>query len=366
MRRDGLQALALSIASIAMILASTLAMDWFVARIGGAIDVSKITFDLREARACADAGPCAVVPVEMIKRNFYPTFAAITFWGSLAFVVIIIYQGGSKLLGGFANETLAKASYVFGSLLILSSVGAGYLFGPDLGPASMMGLDIDVGRGWGPSTMLLGLLLGMGAIYAMREASSNDVEYKPIDPIPAAIARHKPPTAPPPVAQRAPTAPPVAHTTTSLPRPKKVSSAPMQAMPDQFKGKIQFAVVSGEITVAGIDARREDGHVVLVMWRDVVGLVVRRLPPELDGHPFVDIVSTAGMTLRMLPWSRLTGEPVDGDAEARARAFVQLVRPRCPDAKLDKATLGFLDDTSRKPAQLSSLDLLAKHDQAIA
>jgi len=365
MRRDGLQALALSIASIAMILASTLAMDWFVARIGGAADVSKITFDLREARACADAGPCAVVPVAMIKRNFYPPLAAMTFWGSLVFAVLVLYQIGSKLLGGYANESLAKGAYAFGSLLVLSSVGAGYFFGPDLGPASMMGLDIDVVRGWGPSTMLLGLLLGMGAMYAMREGSADEVEYKPIDPIPVATARQRAATAPPAERAKIPTTPPPARQTPA-PRPKKITSAPMAAIPDQFKGKIQFAMVTGEITVAGIDGRREDGHSVLVMWRDVVGLVVRRLPQELDGHPFVDIVSQAGMTLRILPWSRLTGEPVDGDAESRARAFLQLVRPRCTDAKLDKATQGFLDDATKKPAQLPSMEMLAKHDQALA
>ena len=99
----------------------------------------------------------------------------------------------------------------------------------------------------------------------------------------------------------------------------------LPAIPDELKGKVAYAVVVADVTAAGIDARREAGEAVLVMWRDVVGVVARRLPPQLDGLPFVDIVSTAGMTLRILPWTRLTGEAFEIEGVERERSFAMML-----------------------------------------
>jgi len=359
MNREGLRVIGPAIASVAAIAAATLGLEWFIANVTGLMELSRITFDLREARACSSLGPCGVVPMSMIKSGMYPTLAAISFWGSIVFALLVLYQAGSRILGGFANESITKAAHGLGSLVIITSVGAGYLFGPSLTPGEMMGLGFDVDRGWGPLTMLLGLILGHVALYTAREGGLDDAPpYRPVAPLPVATARPPLPTSTP--AAGMPTAAPVS------PRTHAPTTPPPMQMPDAFKGKIRFSVVTGEVTVAGIDARREDGGSVLVMWRDVVGLVVRRLPPELDGHPFVDIVSTADMTLRVLPWSKLTGETLEGDSEGRVRAFVKLVKARAPEAKLDRATQSFFDDNTARPAQLPSLELLAKHDQALA
>jgi hypothetical protein len=374
MTRDGVRVLLPAMASIAAIAAATLVFEWFLVDINGSFDISKITFDLREARACSTAGDCGVVPVSMIKGSFYPTLATITFWGSLVFALLLIYQVGSRVFGGVASESISKAAHGLGTLVVLTAVGAGYVFGPDLEPAELMGLGIDVDRGWGPVAMLLGLMIGHIALYAARDAAIDNPPLIPIDVplLPRTVAKtHLPmPMTTPPAGTpqlprtRTPNTPAgmplVARTRTPT------TPAGMRAMPDIYKGKIQFSIVSSESTVAGIDARREDGSSVLVMWRDVVGLVARRLPPELDGHPFVDIVSTAGMTLRLLPWSKLIGEHLEGDPEARMRAFLDIVVPRCPEVKLDRATQAFLDDATKRPAQLPSLALLAKHDQALA
>ena len=338
--------LPLAIASIAAIVASTMVLDWFVASIGGGLAVDQVTFDLREARACSNLGPCGVVPMSAIDGGMYGPLSTVTFWGSLVFALAVIYQVGSKLFAGSANETITKGAYALGSLVVLSAVGAGYLFGPDVGSASMMGLGIEIERSWGPLAMLAGVILGNCALYYTRE---DEVPvYKPIEPqVPLAVARTK---------------------TTTKPEPLPVTPAPRRSSPTTpppSGSKIQFATIAGELSVAGIDARRAAGGPVLVLWRDVVGLVVRRLPPELEGHVFLDVVSTAGMTLRILPWTKLTGERIEGDAEARVRALLALVKPRCPEAKLDRATQAFLDGT-KAAAQLPSVDMLAKHDQALA
>lgn len=356
--------LAPAIAAIASILAATLVLDWFVASIGGGFEIDRITFDLREARACSNLGVCGVVPMSMVKGGLYTPLAQTAFWGSLLFVCIVAYQAGTKLLSGFVNETVSRAGYMIGSLVVLAAFGAGYLFGPDLGSASLMGLAIEVKRAWGPPAMLLGVVLGILALYYASGGGIDDTAvYKPVE-IPRATARPATATTPPKPAEpvTAPAAPAKVPTAQQLPRRAAAPTTPPPA-PAALKGKVQFAMVSGEVTVAGIDARREDGETILVLWRDVVGLVVRRLPAELEGHVFLDIVSTAGMTLRVVPWTKLTGEPIEGDGDARVRAFVELVKPRCPDAKLDRATQAFLDGA--KPAAQLTLELLGKHDQAL-
>lgn len=372
MSREGLRIVGPAVASIAAILIATLVVEWFVIGISGMPELSTITIDLREARACTTAGPCGVVPMSMLKGGLYPTLATITFWGSLLFAALVAIQAFARMTTGQSHEAVAKAGHSVGTVIFLTAVGAGYLFGPE-GSNQMMGFGIGIERGWGALVMLLGVLLGHVALYYARAPGLDD----PPDPVPyvprATIASTRvplpldtPPTGQPQV--RPPTVPPVIARAATPPARSSspTTPPPIREAPEVVKGKVRFAMVTGEVTVAGIDARREDTTSVLVMWRDVVGLVVRRLPPELGGYPFVDVVSTAGMTLRVLPWSKLTGEAFAGDSEARVRAFVTAVLPRCPEARLDRATQAFLDDASQQPAQLPDLELLAKHDQALA
>jgi hypothetical protein len=144
-------------------------------------------------------------------------------------------------------------------------------------------------------------------------------------------------------------------------RPK---SGPLPPIPEHLRHRLHYVALTAELTGGGIDARREDGLSRLVLWRDVVGVVVRRLPAVYDGAAFVDIVSTSGSTLRIVPWTRLTGELIEGEGDARPRAVVEHVIARCPGAKLDPATRQFLD--SGEPAQLPDLDTLRAHDDRLA
>lgn len=139
----------------------------------------------------------------------------------------------------------------------------------------------------------------------------------------------------------------------------------MVVVPPHLKGRFTYAVLTAELTRGGIDARREDGAVLLVLWTDVVGVVARRAPPELDAIPFVDIVSEAGATLRILPWTRLTGDVVEADGVARARALVKLVRERRAGVEIDPATLVFLVGTE-PPPRLRDPAMLAAHDAKLA
>jgi len=135
-------------------------------------------------------------------------------------------------------------------------------------------------------------------------------------------------------------------------------------MPEHLRKKVSYTALSAEITRAGIDARREDGALLLVMWRDVVGVVARRLPPEHDGVTFIDIVSIAGATLRILPWTRITGDLVHGTGDERARSLVIFVEASCPTVKLDARTQAFSE--KGEAAQLPDLAKLAAHDARLA
>ncbi|HEX5060651.1 MAG TPA: hypothetical protein VFV99_14885 [Kofleriaceae bacterium] len=139
------------------------------------------------------------------------------------------------------------------------------------------------------------------------------------------------------------------------------------AAPPGLRGKLNYAVTSATLSSTGIEAMREDGSTRQVTWEAIVGIIARRLPNEapFDGSTFVDLVSTAGSTLRILEWSQLAGAPIHGSGEERARAFVQLVAARCLDAKLDSWTKVFADGVGRA-AQLPSAKTLSAHDDRLA
>lgn len=130
---------------------------------------------------------------------------------------------------------------------------------------------------------------------------------------------------------------------------------------------LNYAVATATLTRLGISAQREDGTHKQVAWDSVVGVIARRLPTEAPyhGETFVDVVSSAGATLRFLPWTQIDGVPILGEGEERARAFVQLVAARCLDAKLDSWTKVFADGGGRA-AQLPSAKTLAAHDEKLA
>jgi len=150
--------------------------------------------------------------------------------------------------------------------------------------------------------------------------------------------------------------------------PSALAAAPASPEPS-VRGKLSFATTTVALKSDGVVARCDSGVTKAVAWSEVVGVVARRLPPDAPyhGETFVDLVSTVGSTLRILPSTELTGELLQG-AEGpveRARAFVQLVASRCPGAKLDAATRTFLGSRGLA-AQLPDAGMLAQHDARLS
>jgi len=373
-----------AIASLALILAGTLVMDWYRLSFGAvAGGAEQIAIDLRNVHICSTGHLCAAVPLTPLSGMF-PTLATATLWSSLGFAALVAFQTGARVLTGNANDSLTKLGYMLALMTISLAVAAAYMFGPEpegpgIGLAAQMGIALH--RTWAPLTLLAGHVAGFATLYMAVAPESSDLRaaYKPVTlAAPRAMpgARPRPPTPRPPAASTTEPAPagagPGADQIRAIARPPsepspaagRTRSGPTPPAPEHLRNRLSYVTVTAELTAGGIDARREDGAARLVLWRDVVGVVARRMPPAYDNATFVDIVSAAGSTLRIMPWTRLTGEPIEAEGAARPRGVVERVVARCPGATLDPATRRFLD--TGEAAQLPDLETLHAHDDRLA
>jgi len=415
MSRYQLKLLVPSVLAVGLILIATFGLAWFEIDFAG----NKVTIDMRSARACGLE--CVQIPIGRFK-GMYPSLAGLAFWCSIPLVLIVAIQTGSRLVTSVAYQALAKIGYGLGSPLFPPSFAAGYLFAPE--GASVAGFDVvTVERTLAPLLLVIGSVVAMVVLrYALLDEASDDVgEYKPISiakrdarnpptpssinkpalastssltlspsapPLETSVRPHAPPPAPEdqiPVApesgltirMRTPSAGPMAvkssppaiggllHTSAASTSPV---ATPVADHPQAtLHGRISYAVTTAAFSGQGIVAHREDGVARLVAWDEVVGIVARRLPqtPPYDGAPFVDVVSFSGATLRLLPWTEITGHSLEGDAVERARSVVQLLAAQCLGSKLDGATTRFSTGTD-KPSQLADETALAAHDQRLA
>lgn len=349
MGRDQLRVLATGAASLVLLIAATLVVDWFEIEMPG---LDSFGIDLRSAHGCDATGKlCASTSLSEMK-GVYPALAAVTFFGGLAFGAAVALTVGRKLLTGDGSPSIwSKGAQTLGGIVFFSALGAAFLFNPDTGAERVMSnvfdVTITIERTWAPFAMLGAVVLGQLAVYFARVDDSATAIREPVTTLPPARAVMVP-----------------AHMRDATPIP----TAPA-AVPPELRGKLRFAIRVAEVSRGGIDARREDRSSVLVMWRDVIGVVARRLPAELGPTTFVDVVSTAGATVRVLPWTKLAfddGRVLDDSTEAtRALALLGVVTERCPDLSIDPATRKFIE-TRGQAAQLPDLATLAAHDERLA
>jgi len=178
------------------------------------------------------------------------------------------------------------------------------------------------------------------------------------------VIRTRTPTASPPL--KPTPAPEPAPTATPLPRKRAPSAEPVPPIPPALRGKISYTVTKLSLSAAGIEAVRENGTPVTVFWAEITSVVARTLPPAspYDGYTFVDIVSSTGKTMRLLPWTEVDGDLIAGQDVDRARSFVRLAAQRSPQAQFDEATSTFL--IAMIPATpLADAAALAAHDRRV-
>ena len=375
---------------VVLIVTSTLLLDWFHATIAvdlGStnVEVDRLAISLRSLHRCSAEGSCANLPLSTIK-GFYSSSAETSLWGSLLFMAFVALQAGTRLLSGAASARLTKIGYGLGSMVLSSVLCAGYLFLPE--STSLAIGSIDVQRTWAPLMLMVAYVLGFAALAlsVSSEVSEDDVgEYKPVvipgeipvrgatwlKPVARVVLTGRDDSTAVALAPRGDEPPAVRRSTPRAGR--SVGKVAASETREQLRKQLLYATAMANISGPGIDATREDGLEKLVRWRDVVGVVARRLPPHspYDSITFIDVVSTAGATLRILPWTRVGGLATDmvvddlEDEEMRARSFVQLVVLHRPEVHLDPATRIFLGSRGHA-AQLPDVEMLDAHDARLA
>jgi hypothetical protein len=361
MDRDRSRVLALFVAYLVLVAIALFVMNWFVA----SMPFGTMSIDLRSAHICPDSGHCDSFSLsEMRGTGFYAPLGGLTFFGTLLFTLLVGYQAITRVVSGFASESLSKLGYLGGILVFGTAFAAAFLFGPEASSLERETMQLEVSRTAAPFLLLIALLLGIIVLYyAVTQRNPEGVgEYKPLTDVPVVAKKVTQPIEP---IKKYPTQPltPLPKTK-STPPASALQSDPISVLPEHLRKKLKFVTLSAELTRAGIDARREDGSSKLVMWRDVVGIVARRMPPEHDALTFLDIVSVAGSTLRVLPWTRVTGETLSGEGDAWTRALLDAMLARCPEASLDPATKRF--QSGEPAAQLKDTVKLAAHDEKLA
>jgi len=363
MDRDRSRVLALFVAYLALVAVALFVMNWFVA----AMPFGTMSIDLRNAHICPDSGHCDRFALSELRGSgLYAPLAGVTFYGTLLFSVLVAYQAITRITSGFAKEPLSKVGYAGGMGLFATAFAAAFLFGPEASSLERETMQLEVARTAAPFLMLIALLLGIIVLFyavTLRNAAGTG-EYKPLTDVPVVTKRATQPMEP---LVRTKSLPPVSTTqrTKSMPPASAMQSeSSSSVVPEHLRKKLSFVILSAEITRGGIDARREDGSSKLVMWRDVVGIVARRMPATYDALTFLDIVSVAGSTLRVLPWTRVTGEYVEGEGDVWTRALLEAMIAHCPEASLDPATKKF--QAGEPAAQLKDTTKLAAHDEKLA
>jgi hypothetical protein len=369
------------------ILISTFAMTWFrmhievtgdlgLGQAAALLTSARVQIGLHSATACMPDGTCTSMPLS----NF----------DGLGFGLIVAYQAVQRVLVGQAGEALSRVGYIVVILALGGAFLTGFMFAPETGANELA--KVIVHRTWAPGLMMFGYISGVVALVmstvedempstamtlpiATARPAPRAVISEPIVPIAKSRVVTSDPTITAVTIARAEPEPviepePLELANTAL--APVVTVPPAAATPPQLYRQLKYATARALFGGNGIEAEREDGTKRTVLWPDVVGVVARRLPAEAPcaGETFVDLVSIAGATLRFLPWTEISGAPIDGalatgDESERARTFVQLIAMACPEARLDSATRTFLGGRGLA-AQLSSIAMLAQHDDRLA
>ncbi|HEX8115055.1 MAG TPA: hypothetical protein VF516_45315, partial [Kofleriaceae bacterium] len=172
-----------AVASLVLILAGALFMDWFRAATEG-FELNRLSIDLVAVRLCGNAHVCARESVASV-RGMYPSLAAVTLWSSLGFAALVGFQAGARLLAGGALDVFTKLGYMLALMAMSLAVATAYLFGPEVPDVRMVAttwFDIALHRTWAPATLIAGLSIGFVAIYlaVARESSDPAAAYKPV------------------------------------------------------------------------------------------------------------------------------------------------------------------------------------------
>ena len=397
MSRHELKLLVVALAAIALLAVSLFGMPWFRVTIDarglaasgdGAPRVLRVDYDLDSARMCPADGVCVSVALDKSLPGasdgwkggrlddaftWYVWTGGIALWLGRALLVLVAVQAALRLLFQRSSGLLTLPGVVSTIGTFVGGLLAGYIFA-ETGSAGGHGVTVTVERTWAAGMLLGGSLLALVALTLARRSdddvlASRRVRLPAADLRPGSRAAGALLTVPArdAAASRARRA---SRLPDSIPLddPGTAGAPPASARSPSgsdtaLRGKIRYAAGVIGVSRAGIDGLREDQEQRTVPWSRITAIVARRLPGS--AITFVDVVSTPGATLRLMPWTQITGEEIAGAPEARARAFAGHVMARCPAAQVDPATRAFLEGERPAP-QLADEATLAEHDRQVA
>ena len=343
MERERLRLLGLLLGCLALVIGAMFVMSWFVASVSGLME---LRIGLRSVEVCGELGPCVSTSLSNV-RGFYTTLSSIIFWGSIAFALLVLFQGGSKLLTGYAAPSLSRAGYLPGAALVMLAAAAAYLFGPEVGGMDIEMVRVEVERTFAPLMMIVGLCLGIAVLHMSTVESSDDVGA--VRPVSLPPARALTLATPPAVVLR-----PRHHPhRPQHPHPRRTSgaSSPTRspAASSRRSASTRGARAAKPSSCCGATSSASWSGGCLASSR-------RRCSSTSCRDP--------GSTLRVLPWTRLTGAATMGGDDASVRALIAKLRELAPEARLDGATRTFVE-TDAPAAQFPDLAALETHDTRI-
>src|ERR1043165_2154700 len=278
MGRDQTRMLICAVASLALIIAGAVMLDWYRLTLDGSGAIDRLAVDLHTIRACTGR-ICGNRPLALLP-GMSPTLATVALWASLCFSALVTFQAGARLLTGSAPDAVTRLGYMLALMAISLAVATAYLFGPEPhGVSVAIGtrLDFPLRRTWAPLTLIAGLSLGFGAIYPAiaRESSDLAAAYKPVTVDPVLVAEHRARQAsmPIPTARREHTGTMRAAHTTGPPYPR-AQPAVMRHPTGPPYAREQSAVMRAAVSPADASYPREQS-----------GVMRAHLPPAYPSYP---------------------------------------------------------------------------------
>lgn len=325
---------------------------WTIEAMGATVEVG-----LREMRVCF-GDVCRTGPLP--DDGQFASVAGITYVVILVDLVAIAALAVLTLVGAPVADKLAKPA---GAL----SAGLGLVI-------VLCFFTIDAPIGQVLTGIRFGLLGALSAVVAGSSAALIDLEHPdgpPIETSVRAAAREATP------APRAPVAPaPRAagdfqrqiDAATRAGPGRGVASRTAGAAPvDVGRTALRFVVDRGTIEPGGLTVRTVDGDDRAVAWSEIAVVVVRRLPPD---PPFsklllIDLATTTGPPIRLLPASRVDWRQLPGGAAATARdnvrRLIALVRSENSSVTVETASQDFVD-SGAEPSIFGSMRQFAEYD----
>jgi hypothetical protein len=347
--RKRLSAYAVALAGLVL----AVVFHWWTLEVAGA----SAEIGLREARVCL-GGLCMTGPLP--EDGQFSSVAQITYY------VI--------LLDALAIAALMVLCVVSPSLVDRLAKPAGALSGALGLLIGLCFLTIDAPIGQALTGIRVGLLGALSAVVAGGAAALVDSEHPdgpPIETSVLAAARAATPAPREPVAP-APKAAgdfqrQIDAATRSGPGRGVASKTAGSAPVDVGRTALRFVVDRGRIDPGGLTVKTIDGAERTVAWSDFAVVVVRRLPPD---PPFsklllIDLATTSGPPIRLLPSSRIDWRQLPGGAAAtardNARSLIALIRSENSSVSVEPASQGFVD-TGAEPSIFGSMRQFAEYD----